>query len=138
MILTSEANSSNLQKELKTAVSREFFFRNTATKTWTTTKRMVDYIAIQKILNEKYIHFFTFYTRADKPVTAITRHLPGNISPEDITVTLQETDYDMSVKQMTAKIPVQKEGSHTCPSPLPSYTSKESKSCRSLQIDNTL
>jgi hypothetical protein len=42
--------------------------------------------------SEKNLHFFTFYTKADNPVKALIRHLPGNISAEDTTVVLHETD----------------------------------------------
>jgi hypothetical protein len=76
---------------------------------------MVDYNAIQKFFIEKNLHFFTFYTKADKPVKAVIRHLPGNTSEEDIAVALQEMDYDViSVKQMTAKRPTPEGGvTHT-------------------------
>jgi hypothetical protein len=53
---------------------------------------MVDYNAIQNFLTEKNLHLFTFYTEADKPVKAVIRHLPGNISA-DITVALLDIDY---------------------------------------------
>jgi hypothetical protein len=44
----------------------------------------MDYNAIQKFLTEKNLHFFTFYTKEDKPVKADIRHLPGDVSAEDI------------------------------------------------------
>jgi hypothetical protein len=66
-------------------MNREFFLQNTATRTQATTKSMVDYNAIQKFLTEKN-HFFTFYTKADKPVKIVIRHLCGDISAKDITV----------------------------------------------------
>jgi hypothetical protein len=47
---------------------------------------MVNYNAIQKFLTEKSLHFFIFYTKTDKSVKAVIRHLPGNTSAEDITV----------------------------------------------------
>jgi hypothetical protein len=105
IIPTSEANLINLQRQIKSVVRGEFFFfRNTANGTRITTKSMVDYNAIQKFLNEKNLHFFTFYTKADKPVNTITRQLPGNNPAENIIVALQQTDYHVvSVKQMTAK-----------------------------------
>jgi hypothetical protein len=41
-----------------------------------------------------------------KCLKPLIRHLPANISAEDITVVFQETHYDvMSVKQLTAKRP---------------------------------
>jgi hypothetical protein len=56
------------------------FFWNTATGTGVTTKSMVDYSAIQKFITKRNLHFITFYTKADKLVKAIIRHLPGNTS----------------------------------------------------------
>jgi hypothetical protein len=38
VLLTSEANLLSLQKELKNVVTGEYFFRNTASVTWITTK----------------------------------------------------------------------------------------------------
>jgi hypothetical protein len=51
IVLTSEANLISLQKELKSIVSEEFFFRNTATGTRITTKNLADYKAIQTLLS---------------------------------------------------------------------------------------
>jgi hypothetical protein len=88
---------------------------------------MTDYNVMQKFLTKKYLHFFTFYTKPDKPGKGVIRHLPGNISAEDIMASLHEIDYDIiSVKH-----------AHFSPflPPLPSYASNESKSSRHLQID---
>jgi hypothetical protein len=58
------------------------------------------------IIPEKNLPFFTFYTKGDKLVEAVIRHLPGNIHTEDITVDIQELGYNVfSAKQMTAKRP---------------------------------
>jgi hypothetical protein len=89
IVLTSEAKLISLQRELKSVVRGQFFFWNTATGT-RITKSMVGYNAVQKFLIEKNVHFFTFYTKADKLVKAVIRHLPGNNSAEDITMALQE------------------------------------------------
>jgi hypothetical protein len=71
---------------------------------------MVDYNAIQKFLTQRNIHFSTVYTKAHKPVKAVIMYLPGNISAEDTTIALQETDYEViSIKH--------KKGSNTPPSP---------------------
>jgi hypothetical protein len=81
----------------------EGFVQITATRTWVTTKSMVDHNAIQKPLTEKN-HFFIFYTK----VHAVIGHFPGNLSVEDITVALQEiqTHFNIiSMKQITAKHP---------------------------------
>jgi hypothetical protein len=90
---------------LKAVVTREFF-RNTASGTRITTKSMADCKTIQNLLSQKGLPFFAFYTKGDKPVKAVIRHLSNNTSSEDITVDLQELGYEVySVKQMTAKRP---------------------------------
>jgi hypothetical protein len=67
---------------------------------------MVGYHTIQEFLTDKSFDFFAFYTKVNKPVKSIIRHLAGNISTEDISVALQEKNYDISsVKQMTTKCP---------------------------------
>jgi hypothetical protein len=63
-------------------VRGKFFFQNTKTGTRIRTKSEVEYNAIQKFLTEKKRHFFTFYTKTDKPVKANIRQLPGNTSEE--------------------------------------------------------
>jgi hypothetical protein len=56
----------------------EELFQTTAIGIRITTRSIVDYNAIQKFFTEKDLHFFTFYTKADKPVESVIRHLPGN------------------------------------------------------------
>jgi hypothetical protein len=103
IVLTSEVNLLSFQKDLEAVETGEFFFRNTASGTQITTKSTADYKTIQKLLSQKGLPFFTFYTKRDKPVRARIRHLPNNTSSEDITVTLQELGYEIiSVKKMTA------------------------------------
>jgi hypothetical protein len=80
-----------------------------------------------------------FYTKADKPVKAVIRNLSGSTSSEDITVVLQELDYDViSVKQMTTKRPTPEGGVTHLRPPLPSYAGKESTSSRNRPVDITL
>jgi hypothetical protein len=67
---------------------------------------MADCKIIQKFLSQRGLPFFTFYTKGDKPVKAVIKHLPNNTLSEDITVALKELGYEViSVKQMTAKRP---------------------------------
>jgi hypothetical protein len=80
IVLTSEANLLSPQKDLKTVVTGEFFFRNTASGTRITTNNMADYKATQNLLSQKNLPFFTFYTKGDKPVKPVIRHLPSNTS----------------------------------------------------------
>jgi hypothetical protein len=108
------------------------FFRNTASGTRITTKRMVDYKATQNLLVQKGLPF-TFCTKGNKPVKAVIRHLPNNTSSEDITVALQELGYEViSVKQMTAKRP-SPEGGVTCIS-LPLFLGTLARSQKSQDI----
>jgi hypothetical protein len=60
IVLTSEANLISLQRELKSVVSGEFFFRNTATGIRITTKSMVDYNTIINSLLRKISTSFQF------------------------------------------------------------------------------
>jgi hypothetical protein len=65
-------------------VSGEFFCRNTATGTRITTKNLADYKAIQTLLYNQGLNYFTFYTKSEKPIKAVIRHIPTNTSSEDI------------------------------------------------------
>jgi hypothetical protein len=47
------------KRELKSAVTGEFFSRNTATGTRITTESTVDYKAIQEFLTERGLSYFT-------------------------------------------------------------------------------
>jgi hypothetical protein len=60
-------------------VSGEFFFRNTATGTLITTKNLANYNAIQTLLSNQGLHYYTFYIKSDKPNKAFIKHLltPG-------------------------------------------------------------
>jgi hypothetical protein len=113
IVLTSEAKSS-LQRELKSVVRGEFF---RILQPESGQQSIVDYNTIQTFLAKKNLHFFTLYRKVDKLAKAIIRHLSGNISAQNITVSLQEVDYNISVKQMTAKCPNPERGlTHTPPS----------------------
>jgi hypothetical protein len=102
---TSEVNLLSLQKDLKAFVTGEFY-RNTTSDTRITTKSVADYKAVRNHLSQKCVPFFSFYTKGDKPVKAVIRHLPNHTSSEDITVALQELGYEViSVKKMTEKRP---------------------------------
>jgi hypothetical protein len=106
IILTFEVNLPSLQKDLEALVTGEFFCWNTASGTRIITESMADYKALQNFLSQKCVSFFTFYTKGDKQVKAVIRHLLKISSSEDNTVALQELGYEIiSVKQMTAKRP---------------------------------
>jgi hypothetical protein len=103
LVLSSEANILSLQKDLKTVVTGEFFFRNTASGTRITTKSMADYKATQNLLSQRGLTYFTFYTKGDKPVKLSLGICRITLLPKT-----QELGYEViSVKQMTAKRPSQ-------------------------------
>jgi hypothetical protein len=113
-------NSFNIGDQLNVlkSVVTEEFFRNIVTGTWITTKSIRGYKAVQKLLTDSGLPYFTFYSKDVKPVRAVIRHLPGSTSSEDIAVAFQKLDCDIiSVKQMTAKRFATEEGSHISLSP---------------------
>jgi hypothetical protein len=63
IVLTWEINLISLQRQI-----RRYRDRNNATGNRITIKSMVDNNAIQTFHTDKNLHFFTFYTKADKPV----------------------------------------------------------------------
>jgi acyl-CoA synthetase (NDP forming) len=123
IIVTSQVNILSLQEDLNAVVTWEFFFLNTASGNRITTKSMAGYKTIQNLLSQKGLPFFTFYTKGNKPVKAVMKHLPNNTSSEDITVALQELGYEViSVKQITAKRPSPENGVTLVPLPLFLFT----------------
>jgi hypothetical protein len=56
---------------------------------------MVDYQAVRNFLDTHSLSYFTFYLKADKPIKAVTRHLPINTPAEDIGIDV------FSVRQMS-------------------------------------
>jgi hypothetical protein len=118
IVLTSEVNLLSPQKDLEAVVTGEFFFRNTASGARIRTKSIAASKTIQNLLSQKGLPFFTFYTKGDKSVKVVIRHLPNNTSFEDTTVKLQELRYEViRVKQMTAKPLLRKEKSLLYPFP---------------------
>jgi hypothetical protein len=63
---------------------------------------MEDFQAIKSHLEENNLSFFTFYTKTEKPIKAVIRHLPHNTPANDICDGLVSLGFDViSVKQMT-------------------------------------
>jgi hypothetical protein len=62
----------------------------------------MDYEAAHRFHTERCLPYFTFRTKTDKVVKIILRHLPGNISSEDINIALQELDSDF-VRRQTSR-----------------------------------
>jgi hypothetical protein len=79
IVLTSEVYLLSLQKDFKAVVTGKFF-RNTTSGTRITTESVSDYKAVQNHLSQKYVPFFAFYTKGDKLVKAVIRHLSNGTS----------------------------------------------------------
>jgi hypothetical protein len=102
IILTSSANLIQLQKQLKNVVKEDFQFRNTRSGTRVLTIGMADFLAIKSHFEGNNLSFCTFYTKTEKLIKAMIRHLPINTPAEDICDGLVSLGSDIvNVKQMT-------------------------------------
>jgi hypothetical protein len=59
-------------------VKDDFEFRSIRNGTRDVTRGMVDFKTIKPHLEENSLFFFTFYSRAERPIKAVIRHLPHN------------------------------------------------------------
>jgi hypothetical protein len=101
-----------LQKPLKELVTGNFEFCNTRNGTRVVTKEMADFSAIKSHFNNQRMSYFTFYPKSQKPVKAVTEHLPH--PTEDIYDGLMSLGFDViSVKQMTTNRQSSAEGTTT-------------------------
>jgi hypothetical protein len=101
----SAANLIQLQKQLKGVVRQSFEFRKTKNGTRVVTKDMVDYQAVKTFFNDHTLSYYTFYPKAEKPITAVIRYLPINTPAEDIADGLVELSSDViSVRQMSTTL----------------------------------
>jgi hypothetical protein len=98
IILTSAANLTQLQKQLKNVVKEDFEFRNTKNGTRFITRGIADFLAVKSHFEgNKYL-----LPQVQKPIKAVIRHLPINTLAEDICDGLVSLGFDvLSVKKMT-------------------------------------
>jgi hypothetical protein len=73
-----------LQKQLKGVAKQNFEFRNTRNGTRVVTKDMVDYQAVKSHFDKNSLSYYTFSTKAEKPIKAVLQHLPSNTPAQDI------------------------------------------------------
>lgn len=69
------------------------------------THHMVDYKAILSYLTEQKLHQYAFCPQMEEHLKAIIYHVPINNFSQDITPSLHELHYVISVKQMTTRNP---------------------------------
>jgi hypothetical protein len=101
IVLTSETNLIQLQKQIKGMVKGSFEFHSTRNGTRVVTREMTDFSAIRSHLESKSLHYYTFHPKSQKPIKAVIQHLPLNTTAEDISDGLVTLGFDViSVKQM--------------------------------------
>jgi hypothetical protein len=65
---------------------------------------MEDYSAMISYQEKNNLHYFTFFPHSEKPIKAVIRHLPPDTPAEDISNSLENLDYVINVRQMTATL----------------------------------
>jgi hypothetical protein len=84
IILTNNRNLIMLQQEIETKIKEDFTLHNSRNGIRITTKDMEDYLAIKGHLDESKQPYYTNHPKADKPIKAVIRQLPGETPAEDI------------------------------------------------------
>jgi hypothetical protein len=102
IILTSDTNLIQLQRQLKTVAKGDFEFRNTKNGTRVITKSMTDFEAVKSFFSAQNLSYYSFFPKSEKPIKAVLRHLPTNTPAQDISDGLVTLRFDVvSIKQMT-------------------------------------
>jgi hypothetical protein len=102
IILTSQTNLIQLQKQLKNVVKGNFEFRSTRNGTRVVTKGMADFKAVKSHFTSNSLSYYSFFPKSQKPVKAVIRHLPSNTPAKDISEGLENLGFDVvSIKQLT-------------------------------------
>jgi hypothetical protein len=93
IIPTSAANFIQLQKQLKCVAKQAFEFRNTKTGSRVITKDLMDFQAVKLHFQSNNLSFYSFFSKSEKPIKAVIRHLPPiNTPAEDIAEGLGDRD----------------------------------------------
>ena len=102
IIVATNTNLIKAQREIKTKLKGDFTIRNTRNGFRITTKNMEDYLTLKNHLDQDQTHYYTFHTKAEKPIKAVIRHLPGETPAEDIANELLALGYKVhNVRQMS-------------------------------------
>jgi hypothetical protein len=101
IVLTSAVNLIHLQKQLKNVVQENFEFRNTRNGTRVITRNLADFHSVRSHFDGQHLAYYSF-SKSEKPIKAVIRHLPINTPAEDISDGLVSLVFDVvSAKQMT-------------------------------------
>jgi hypothetical protein len=93
IIITSTVNLIRLQKDLQSIYKAPFELRNTKNGTRVLTKDLDDYTKIRQHFEQNNLSYFTFYTKSEKPLKAVIRHLPSDTTVEVIANGLQSLGF---------------------------------------------
>jgi hypothetical protein len=103
IVLTTETNLIQLQKQVKGIVKGSFEFRSTRNGTRVVVREMADYSTIRSHFESNNLHYYTCHPKSQKPIKAVIRHLPLRTPAEDISDGLDSLGFDViSVKQMSS------------------------------------
>jgi hypothetical protein len=103
IMVTTNINLIKVQNEIKTKLKGDFALHNTRNGFRISTKTMEDYLILKKHLDQNQTHYYTFHPKAEKPIKAVIRHLPGETPAEDIANELLASGYKVhNVRQMTS------------------------------------
>jgi hypothetical protein len=102
IVLTSATNLIRLQKRLKGVAKQHFEFRSTTNGTRVTKKDMVDYQSVKGHFEANNLPYSTFYTKSERPIRVVIRHLPLNTPAKDLAEGLVYLGFEaISVRQMS-------------------------------------
>jgi hypothetical protein len=118
IVLTSQVNLIQLQRQLKGLLKGYFEFCNSRNKTRVDMKKTADFLNIHSHFESNNLPYFTFYPKSQKPVKAVIWHLPASASIEDISDGLNFGFDVISVKQMSTTHRSSAEGTTTVNIPL--------------------
>jgi hypothetical protein len=95
IVLTSQVYLTQLQRQLKGLMKRNFEFCDTKNGTRFVTKEMADFSTIRSHFKNSDLPHFTFYPKSQKPIKASIRHLPVSTSAEDTSNELVDLGFDV-------------------------------------------
>lgn len=102
IIVTTNINLIKTQKDIKTKLKGGFTLGNTRNGTRLTTKNTDDCSTLRNYLEQNETPYYMFHPKAEKPIKAVIRYLPGETPAEDIVNELLALGYKVhNVRQMT-------------------------------------
>jgi hypothetical protein len=102
IVMTPTTNIIRIQSDLKDHVKGEYEFRNTRNGTRIITKEVADSSVMKPYLEENNLQYFISSPNSEKPIKAVTHHLPPHTPAEDISNSLEDLGFNViNVRQLT-------------------------------------